>query len=166
MAAGLFGKIMKINIKDVHLIVYDFDGVMTDNKVLLFEDGKEAVFCNRADGLAISKIRKMGIPQIILSTEKNQVVKFRAKKLKIPVLQNINDKKRTLVAYCEKNNYDLEKVVFIGNDTNDLESMKIAGISMAPYDADERVKEVAKIIIKKNGGEGVIREFYRKFVES
>lgn len=70
----------KINIKSIDLIIYDFDGVMTDNRVLINEEGKESVFCNRSDGLAISRIKQIKIPQIIISTETNKVVEVRARK--------------------------------------------------------------------------------------
>jgi len=158
MERKALNKQFKVDIKDIQLIVYDFDGVFTDNKVLVFEDGKEAVFCNRADGLAIQKIKELGIPQIILSTEENQVVKARAKKLNIEVVHGITDKKIVLIDYCKKKNYDLKKVLYIGNDLNDLEVMKSVGYPIAPIDAVKEIKKIAKIITKARGGKGVIRE--------
>jgi len=158
MRNKILEKQARINIKDIQLIVYDFDGVMTDNKVIISEDGREAVFCNRADGLAIQKIKELGIPQIILSTEENQVVKARAKKLNIEVAHGITDKKIVLIDYCKKRNYDLKKVLYIGNDLNDLEVMKLVGYPIAPIDAVKEIKEIAKIITKARGGKGVIRE--------
>ena len=91
-----------INIEDIQLIVYDFDGVMTDNKVLVFEDSTEAVFCNRSDGLAIQKIKELGIPQLILSTEKIGVVQARARKLDVEVIYGVDDKVATLKEHCDK----------------------------------------------------------------
>lgn len=149
----------KINLKDIQSIVYDFDGVMTDNKAFTFEDGQEAVIVNRGDGLAIAMIKDKGIPQIIISTESNQVVSARAKKLGIPLLHNIEDKKKCLMEYCQKNKYDLKKTVYIGNDLNDLEVMKIVGMPMCPEDAHQDIKKIAKYVLNKEGGEGVIREF-------
>lgn len=148
----------KIDHKDVHLIVYDFDGVMTDNKVFVFQDGKEAVICNRADGLAISEIKKIGIPQIIISTETNLVVKARAEKLDLPVLHGIDDKTETLKKYCAEHSIKLKRVLYIGNDSNDLESMKIVGYPVSPADATKEVKKISMIVTKKKGGDGVIRE--------
>ena len=86
----------------IQLIVYDFDGVMTDNRVYVDQDGREMVRVNRADGLGISGIKKIGIQQIIISTEKNPVVSTRAKKLGIPCLQGIDNKKKALIDYCKK----------------------------------------------------------------
>lgn len=148
----------------IDLIVYDFDGVMTDNKVLVFEDGKEAVCCNRSDGLAIEKIKLEGIPQVILSTENNQVVTARAKKLNLEVIQGLSDKKTTLIGYCKERNIDLKKVVYIGNDINDLEAMKLVGYPIAPSDANNRIKDIAKIVVKRDGGDGVIRDFFENIL--
>src|SRR4030067_2746044 len=108
--------IINIDHRMISLIVYDFDGVMTDNKVILREDGLESVIVNRADGLAVEIIKNMGIRQIILSKEKNKVVKARAKKLCIPVVQGIDDKKKVLISYCQENNMMLDNVIYIGND--------------------------------------------------
>lgn len=152
-------KTKKSKLKNIDLIVYDFDGVMTDNNVLVSEDGKETVLCNRADGLAVSKIKEMGGSQIILSAEKNKVVEVRAKKLNIEVVYGVDDKKSCLMDYCKKKNYSLKKVVYIGNDLNDLDAMKIVGHPLAPQDACEKVKNISKIVFKKKGGEGVVREF-------
>jgi len=153
-------KQFKVDIKGIQLIVYDFDGVLTDNKVLVFQDGKEAVLCNRADGLAIQKIKELGISQIILSTEANPVVKARAKKLKLPVIHNLKDKKLVLLQYCDKHNYDLKNVLYVGNDINDLEAMRVVGYPVAPLDASSRVKKIAKIVTKTKGGQGVIKELF------
>lgn len=150
----------KINKEDIQLIVYDFDGVLTDNKVLVSEKGEESVFCNRSDGLAVQKIKELGIPQIILSGEKNPVVERRAKKLNIEVIHNTSDKKSVLIDYCKKKDCDLKNVAYIGNDTNDLEIMKLIGHPIAPQDANDKVKDIAKVIVGKKGGEGVIKEFF------
>lgn len=150
---------------DIDLIVYDFDGVMTDNKVLVLEDGREGVFCNRSDGLAVQKIKNIGIKQIILSTEQNDVVKLRAQKLKIESISGVDDKKTILINYCNEKNIDLKKVIYIGNDINDLEAMKLVGYPIVPQDANEKVKAISKIIIEKNGGEGVIRIFFETILK-
>lgn len=152
----------KINIKSIDLIIYDFDGVMTDNRVLINEDGKESVFCNRSDGLAISRIKQMRIPQIIISTEINKVVKVRAKKLGIPVIHCIDDKESVVKKYCNENNIDLEKVIFIGNDINDLDIMRAVGYPIAPSNASREIKNIAKIVTVAKGSYGVIRELLDK----
>jgi len=140
------------------LIVYDFDGVMTDNHVLFFQDGTEAVFVNRADGWGVAQLRKAGFRQIILSTENNKVVSARAKKLNIEVLQGSSDKAQDLVSFCQKYEIDIKKVLYIGNDLNDLDVMHLVGFPMAPADAHSQVLRIARHVTLARGGEGVIKE--------
>ncbi len=142
----------------IKLIVYDFDGVMTDNKVYVDQDGKETVQVNRGDGLGISEIKKLGIEQIIISTEKNPVVITRAKKLGIYCLQGIENKKDVLINFCQKNDYELEYVAYVGNDINDKEAMEIVGYSFCPSDAHGSIKKISNHILDTKGGNGVIRE--------
>ena len=159
-------KQMQINKNDIDLIVYDFDGVMTDNCVIVSQDGTEAVTVNRADGLGVDYLRNEGIPQMILSTESNPVVQARAKKLKIDVINNCDNKKEALLKICKENGYDLSKVVFVGNDLNDLEAMKIVGYPVAPSDAHTKILKIAKFITKAKGGEGVIKELAEKILNN
>ena len=148
----------KIILKGIKLIVYDFDGVLTDNRVILNEDGKESIVVNRSDGLAINMVKSIGIRQLILTTEKNKVVKARAQKLDIPFMQGIQNKKEALIIYCKQNKIPLEKVLYIGNDINDLEVMKIVGFPVCPSDAYKQIKEISSIILNVAGGAGVVRE--------
>ena len=108
----------------IHLIVYDFDGVMTDNRVLTFQDGTEVVWANRSDGLGINMIKELGIPQIIMSSESNSVVEQRAKKVGLPVMYNVSNKYNTLTQYLTKHNFDPSRTIFVGNDINDLQAEK------------------------------------------
>lgn len=158
-------KTNKINIKNIDLIVYDFDGVLTDNKVLVFTDGQEAVYCNRSDGMAIGIIKNRGVRQLILSTEENGVVAARAKKLNIEVLQGLKDKRSALKDFCRTHKYNLKKVVYIGNDINDLDAMSIVGYPVAPSDANVRIKTLALIVVKAKGGDGVVRELLENYLE-
>lgn len=145
-------------LKKIDLIVFDFDGVFTNNQALIFEDGKEAVFVNRSDGLAVAQLRKHGYKMIIISTETNNVVKARAAKLKIPVINGVENKKQTLSDYCEKEHHNLEHTIFVGNDINDLAAMKSVGIPVCPIDAYPPIREISKIVLKTKGGFGAIRE--------
>lgn len=153
-----------MKIKCISLIVYDFDGVMTDNRVLIFEDGQEAVFVNRSDGLAVKIIKNMGIAQLIVSTETSPIVRARAKKLNIPFIQAVKDKKKIIVQYLKKNKILKENVVFVGNDINDKEIMKFIGWPIAPVDAHQEIKKIARIILSSKGGFGVVRELLDKFI--
>jgi YrbI family 3-deoxy-D-manno-octulosonate 8-phosphate phosphatase len=144
----------------IDLIVYDFDGVMTDNRVLILQDGTEAVFVNRSDGWAISMLREMGIKQLIISREANPIVKVRAEKLKIPCLHDVVDKLDILKKYLAENNIRKDKVAFIGNELNDIAAMSHVGFPVAPADACPAVKNIAKVVLKTKGGYGVVRELF------
>ena len=141
----------------VELIVYDFDGVMTNNTVIVSENGAESVVVNRSDGLAVEMLKSRGMLQLILSKERNNVVSARAAKLGIQVLQGVEDKKTILMEYCTRNSLDLNKVIYIGNDLNDVPVMSIVGYPMAPEDAYPEAKNVSKFIIPVAGGCGVVR---------
>jgi len=140
------------------LIVFDFDGVFTDNRVLVHEDGSEAVFCDRGDGLALGWLRAVGLRTLILSKEKNKVVSARAEKVGIPVAHGVDEKALFLRKYCREAGVSLADVVYLGNDVNDLECFKIVGCAVAVGDAVPEVKAAADIVLKKSGGRGAIRE--------
>lgn len=144
--------------RKIRMAVFDFDGVMTDNRVLLDEDGKESVFVSRADGMGINMFKSQGIECMILSTEKNPVVRKRAEKLNINVLQGIDDKREVLKKYAEEREIALRDILYVGNDANDLGVMQIVGLTAAPVDACEDVKKEADILLKTRGGYGVVRE--------
>jgi 3-deoxy-D-manno-octulosonate 8-phosphate phosphatase (KDO 8-P phosphatase) len=147
-------------ISTIELIVYDFDGVMTDNRALILQDGSEAVFVNRSDGLAIEMIRGLDIPQVIISTEKNTIVKKRAEKLMIPFHQGIGDKLSCLKEVLSKKNIDPANTIYVGNDINDLDAMKFVGWPIAPRDAHQDILSIAKIVVDVHGGNGVIRKMF------
>ena len=149
------------------LIVYDFDGVMTDNRALIDEHGNEFVFIHRGDGYGIRMIKdKLNIPQIILSTEECPIVAQRAKKLKIPVIYNAGDsKKEILKKYCSDNGFDLNDVLYIGNDLNDTEAMTICGYKACPSDSEPKIIAISDFCFSAKGGYGVIRELYRIITE-
>ena len=139
-------------------LFYDFDGVMTDNTVIMDEHGIESVRVNRSDGLAISALKKMGFAQAILSTEKNNVVSMRAEKLGILCMQGLEDKKSVLLDYCIDSSINPELCVFVGNDINDLEVMNSVGYPVCPSDAHSKIISISRIVLNTKGGNGVIRE--------
>ena len=146
----------------IKLLVYDFDGVMTDNKVYVDQNGNEMVQVSRADGLGIAEIRKLGIQQMILSTETNTVVSARAKKLDLFCLQGVDNKAQALTEYCNVHQISLSDVAYVGNDINDLEVMKLVGMTFCPADAHSSIKEITQYILGSKGGEGVSREIFDK----
>lgn len=138
--------------------MYDFDGVMTNNKVFVDEHGTESVSCHRGDGLAVSMIKELGIRQVVLSTETNPVISARAKKIGLPFFRGVNDKLALLKKFCAEERVALKEVLYIGNDVNDLPVMKAVGYPMAPRDAHPTVHRISRYVFKTAGGDGVIRE--------
>ena len=150
---------------DIALITFDFDGVFTDNKVLVDETGMEYVRCSRSDGLAIDAFKKIGIRTLILSSEKNQVVVSRAKKLGMPVIHGCGNKLQALDQYCRDNSISLANVCYVGNDVNDFFVMKECGFSCCPIDSHPSIIEIASFVLETAGGRGVARELAEKVFE-
>jgi len=151
---------------NVKLLVMDFDGVLTDDRVFVNEQGIEMVAASRADGMGLERLRKMtDIKAVVISKEKNPVVTARCKKLKIPVIQNVADKELILKSYLEENNLFPEEVVYIGNDVNDLACFSLVGFAAAPSDASEIVKRQADLVLDKGGGKGAVRELVELLIE-
>ncbi|MEL6612440.1 MAG: acylneuraminate cytidylyltransferase, partial [Bacteroidota bacterium] len=118
------------------LVAFDFDGVFTDNRVYVDQDGVESVACHRGDGHGIGMLRRAGVAMIVLSTEVNPVVTARCQKLKLEVQQGLGLRKaQALRAVCDERGIDPARVCFVGNDVNDADSMRLAGLAVAPSDA-------------------------------
>ena len=150
------------SIEDIDIFIFDFDGVLTNNTVYISEDGTEFVRCSRADGLAFDVLKKLSKPVYILSTEENPVVKARANKLKVPVLQGIKDKVAALSMISKKYGYTFDKMLYVGNDLNDYHPIQICGVSACPADSHPLILEASKIVLKTKGGMGVVRELLEK----
>tara|TARA_B100000941_G_C28442420_1_gene520395 strand:- start:307 stop:786 length:480 start_codon:yes stop_codon:yes gene_type:complete len=144
--------------KNINLIIYDFDGVMTDNKVYVDQNGNETVQVNRADGLGVEGIKDLGLKQMILSTEVNPVVSVRAQKLNLLCHQGVKDKSLFIAQYCKNNDISMNNVAYLGNDINDYDAMKLVETAFCPSDAHQEIKNISHHILESKGGEGVVRE--------
>ena len=147
-----------ITLENIDAFIFDFDGVLTNNLVFVDQDGKELVSCNRSDGLAFDVLRKLKKPSYILSTEKNLIVSARAKKLKVQAIQGVEDKVKELLNLAKTNEYNLNRVLYVGNDINDYKAMKLCGYSACPSDSHEKIRSIATFVLQKKGGNGVVRE--------
>jgi N-acylneuraminate cytidylyltransferase len=139
-------------------LVMDFDGVLTDNRVVVFSDGQEAVACSRADGMGIGRLAAKGLPMLILSSEKNPVVDARASKLGVACLAGVTDKRAVLEQWLADKSVAARDCVFVGNDVNDLACMQYVGCSVAVADAHPDVLRVASLVLRSEGGRGAVRE--------
>jgi N-acylneuraminate cytidylyltransferase len=144
----------------VELIVLDFDGVITDNRVYTDQDGREMVAASRSDSLLLKLLRENGVETVILSSEPNPVVAARAKKMGLESVQGvgIQAKGQALARLLEEKHIDAQHVVYIGNDINDLPCFEIAGWAVAVADAYPQVIRAADHVLTKSGGHGAVRE--------
>ncbi|MFD9001581.1 cytidylyltransferase domain-containing protein [Streptomyces sp. NPDC059582] len=143
---------------DIDAVVLDFDGTQTDDRVLIDSDGREIVSVHRGDGLGIAALRKSGLKMLILSTEQNPVVAARARKLKLPVLHGIDRKDLALKQWCEEQGIAPERVLYVGNDVNDLPCFALVGWPVAVASAHDVVRGAARAVTTVPGGDGAIRE--------
>ncbi|MEU9990408.1 N-acylneuraminate cytidylyltransferase [Streptomyces sp. NPDC048045] len=143
---------------DIDAVVLDFDGTQTDDRVLIDSDGREFVSVHRGDGLGIAALRKSGLKMLILSTEQNPVVAARARKLKLPVLHGIDRKDLALKQWCEEQGIAPERVLYVGNDVNDLPCFALVGWPVAVASAHDVVRGAARAVTTIPGGDGAIRE--------
>ncbi|GGS24931.1 transferase [Streptomyces griseoviridis] len=143
---------------DIDAVVLDFDGTQTDDRVLIDSDGREFVSVHRGDGLGIAALRKAGLPLLVLSTEVNPVVAARARKLQVPVLHGVDRKDLALKQWCEEQGIAPERVLYVGNDVNDLPCFDLVGWPIAVAGAHDVVRGAARAVTTVHGGSGAIRE--------
>jgi YrbI family 3-deoxy-D-manno-octulosonate 8-phosphate phosphatase len=142
----------------IRLVAFDFDGVFTDNTVLVLEDGREAVRCWRSDGLGLSKLPALGVATIVISTERNPVVSARCKKLGLRCLQDCADKRATLQQVMAEAGLVPAQVAYAGNDINDIGCLQLAGLPIVVADAHPDVVPLARYQTRTPGGRGAVRE--------
>lgn len=142
----------------VSLVVFDFDGVMTDNRVWVNQDGVESVAANRGDGMGVEMLLKAGFRSVILSTESNPVVAARAKKIGLPYFHGVGDKASRLKQYLENEQISSEETVYVGNDINDVPCFSIVAYAVVVADAHADARRKADRVLSQPGGQGAVRE--------
>jgi N-acylneuraminate cytidylyltransferase len=146
--------------KKIELVICDFDGVITDNRVWIDQDGNESIAAFRSDSLRIKELNELGIEVLILSSEPNPVVAVRAQKMGVEAIHGVgvNEKGRVMREVLEKKNLKAENVIYIGNDRNDISCFEIAGWAVAVADAYPDVINAADHVLARPGGHGALRE--------
>ncbi|GLZ78976.1 transferase [Actinorhabdospora filicis] len=145
-------------LSDVDAVVLDFDGTQTDDRVLIDADGRELVAVHRGDGMGVARLRAAGLPVFILSSETNPVVAARARKLRVPVVHGVDRKDIALKRWCDDEGVAPERVLYVGNDVNDLPCFDLVGWPVAVADAHEVVRASARAVTVARGGYGAVRE--------
>jgi YrbI family 3-deoxy-D-manno-octulosonate 8-phosphate phosphatase len=145
-------------VRRVRLVVFDFDGVFTDNTVYVDQDGRESVRCWRSDGLGLARLAGLGIDAMILSTETNSVVSARAEKLGLPCIQGQKDKGAALGRILADAGVDAADAAFVGNDINDADCLRAVGLPIVVADAYDEIAGLAMYRTTAPGGRGAVRE--------
>ena len=145
-------------VRALRMVFFDFDGVFTDNSVLVTEEGFELVRCSRFDGIGLRRLERTGVEPMILSTEVNPVVGVRSKKLKIACRQGCENKSAALRETLIERGVELCQVAFVGNDVNDLQCLEMVGLSIVVHDAHPDVLSAARLRTERLGGHGAVRE--------
>jgi len=164
-AAGRDGAPRDAELAAVALVVFDFDGVMTDNRVWTDADGRESVACDRGDGHGVKLLREDGVAMAVLSTEANPVVAARCRKLGLPCTHDLGDTKgAALRALARSKEVPLERVLYVGNDVNDLDCLRLAGLPVVVADAHPAARAAARWVLTKPGGRGAVRELAERLL--
>jgi YrbI family 3-deoxy-D-manno-octulosonate 8-phosphate phosphatase len=142
----------------IRAVIFDFDGVMTDNAVYVDQNGVETVRCSRGDGMGIGRLLASGVYAGVLSKEVNPVVGARCNKLKLPYKQGIDDKVTELEAWMKREGIPRDAVAYVGNDVNDLECLAWAAVGIAVADAEPEILAVTRVHTVRNGGHGAVRD--------
>jgi 3-deoxy-D-glycero-D-galacto-nononate 9-phosphatase len=149
------------------LIITDIDGVWTDGGMYYDQTGNEWKKFNTADGAGVLLCKKLDIKVAIITGEKTEIVKRRADKLKVDYFfDGVKDKVVVAQELIKELGITYTDVAFIGDDINDINLLKLVGISGTPNNGIAYIKQFANIITSKNGGEGAFREFVEKILSS
>jgi YrbI family 3-deoxy-D-manno-octulosonate 8-phosphate phosphatase len=143
---------------DVRLVVLDFDGVMTDNRVWTDAEGRETVAADRSDGWGLARLRERGVDVVVLSTETNPVVAARCRKLNLPYVQGSTDKAQSLRTLLDECRVDPAHVIYLGNDANDIPCFPMVACAFVVADAHPSALAAADRLLSRPGGHGAVRE--------
>lgn len=154
----IFNKEKKKELPRIRLFLADVDGTLTDGCTYYSAQGEELKKFSHRDGRGVFLLREKGIAFGVITGENSEIVKRRAEKLNADFcFIGIEDKLKHFKD-CLSENYSLNEIAFIGDDTNDLKLLKAAGVSFAVKDAMDEIKKEADYICEKKGGEGAFRE--------
>ena len=157
---------LRRRISNIQLIVFDFDGVFTDGKVIVDQDGRESVVCSRKDTLRFPELKVLGIHLVVISKERNPVVAKRCEKMKVECLQGVDDKLAAFKRLLETQGLSSEQAAFMGDDINDLVCLEFTGVAFTVADGDEQCQTAADYVTSRKGGDHAVREVCDVILES
>ena len=145
-------------LEEIRVVVFDFDGVFSDNRVWTNDRGEESVACFRGDSQGLRRLDEVGVQYFILTSETNDAVPARARKIRCECVRGIEDKLPVLQAEVERRGFSLAETAYVGNDVNDAECLAVVGLPVVPADAWAEVVPLAKLVLARAGGNGCVRE--------
>jgi len=145
--------------QQIKVVLTDVDGVLTDGGMYYSKDGDVMKKFFTRDGMGVTLLRKIGIPTVIVTKEKNAIIKQWSKKMKIAKLYDgVINKELILPKIQTQFNVDASEISFIGDDVNDLGLLHLVGLSATPNDAITEAKKISDYHCVQNGGHGAFRE--------
>ena len=156
----------KALLQEVDTFIFDYDGVMTDGKVILMENGQPLRMANVKDGYVLQLIIKLGYNVVIISGGFSRSMENRFETLGIEdVFLGTKNKKEVLTKYLDKHKIDPKHVVYMGDDIPDFNVMKMVGIPVCPADASEEIRDISIYISDKDGGQGCVRDIIEQVLK-
>ncbi len=150
----------------VNTFIFDYDGVMTDGKLILLHDANPLRTANVKDGYALQLAVKLGYNVVIISGGISKSVENRFDALRIKdVFLGVSDKKTVFENYIKEKGISKEEVVYMGDDIPDYKVMKDVGVPVCPADAVEEIKNISVYISDKKGGEGCVRDIIEQVLK-
>ena len=146
-------------LRRLSFIAFDFDGVFTDNRVIVSQNGHESVICCRSDGLGLKRLGEVNVDFLVISTETNPVVTERCKKLRIRCIQGVGNKLSVLRNEINIRGVNPDNTAYVGNDINDIDCLRFCGVPVIVADACDEIESLALLKLNKMGGRGAVREF-------
>lgn len=156
----------KALLKQVDTFIFDYDGVMTDGKLMLQHDGQPLRTANVKDGFSLQLAVRLGYNVVIISGGISKSVENRFDALKIKdVFLGISNKFEVFEKYVKDKNLNPENVVYMGDDIPDYRVMKKVGVPVCPADAVEEIKDISIYISDKTGGHGCVRDIIEQVMK-
>lgn len=145
--------------KDIKLVILDVDGVMTDGRIVIDDNGVETRNFDIKDGMGVVVMMMCGVEVAIITSKKSGAVRHRAEELKIKrFYEGIRKKTEPYAEMLKEMNITDAQVCYVGDDLVDLSMMKRVGLPVAVNDAVDDVKQAAAYVTKARGGHGAVRE--------
>ena len=153
------GKNYKQYLEHITTFIFDVDGVLAEDQLLVSSSGDLLRVMHSKDGMAIKIAVKKGFNVAIISGGLNEGVKIRLERLGVKdVFLGISDKVTTYNDYVKTNSLNSENILYMGDDLSDYELMKLVGLPCAPQDAVQEIKAISKYVSHKKGGKGCARD--------